>query len=177
LVKQKSIKKRLRNVGERMKAQQAPNAGGQLVTSNEDASSLKKKWEKVRPKFVRAMERACTALGIDPDNERDRKFLLIVLVIAVFGGRGPGQPKRWPKKKLVRLRKDVEDIGKRFPDAKSELKRCELLVKLKRDYPMYEDYNPRTLVRALQNAKRSHGSRHLPSHAEVQQLAQAMIQK
>jgi hypothetical protein len=119
-----------------------------VATSDKSPSNRAKKW-------ARSTERAFEQTKLDPNNDAHWTILLSVLARAMCGGKGRGQPKRWNKKKLRRLREDVAQIKAENPDA-TELECCEILLKRK-DLPRrYQDISEATtLLRVLQKAKAS----------------------
>jgi hypothetical protein len=126
--------------------------------------------ENLKPKSIqrlaRPIERAFEAAGLDPSKAIDWKIMVVLFASAVYAGKGPGQPKRWKKKRLRRLVKDIEEIKKGHREA-SELKCCQLLVKKKDGKRSYEGKNPDTLRRALQSAKQLDKGAHRPAGPET----------
>ena len=98
---------------------------------------------------------------------------MIILLMAVFGGPGPGQPKRRSKKKLRRLRHAIDEIRKEKDPEPTEKECCEILKKRNAERGRYDDLKATTLLRILQKAKNLDGENRLPSASEVEQLAQA----
>jgi hypothetical protein len=158
-----------------MKALQAAKATDQSPSSKPDMSSLKKRWAKLGPKFARAANRACKTLGVALESDQDWKFLMIILVFAVFGGPGPGQPKRWSKKELRRLRHAIDEIRKEKDPEPTEKECCEILIKGKADHGRYDDLKATTLVRVLQNAKNLDEGNQLLTVSEMQQLRRRLV--
>ena len=99
---------------------------------------------------------------------------MIILVIAVFGGRGAGQPKRWSKKKLHHLRESVNEIRSNDPDGTTELKCCEILKKRKAERGRYDHLKATTLLRILQKAKTLDEDNRVPTVSEVEQVAETL---
>jgi hypothetical protein len=172
LAKQKSVQKKLREFGRQMKARQAAKATDQSPSSKPDRSSLEKR---LAPKIARAANRACKTLGVALESDRDWKLLMLILLLAVFGGPGPGQPKRWSKKKLRRLRHAVDEIRKEKDPEPTEKECCEILIKGKADHGRYDDLKATTLVRVLQNAKNLDEDNQLLTVSEVQQLRRRLV--
>jgi hypothetical protein len=176
--------------------------GGEIVMTKK--SSMAKRWEKLRKipselradlidlstpvatserspskrakKFARFIERAFEQTGLDPNNDVHWTILLSLLARAVCGGKGRGQPQRWSKKKLGRLRERIEEIEANNPDATEE-ECCKILLKQK-DLPrMYQDKSPKTLLRQLQTAKasgRAITDDHSPGPMLVKRIDQAL---
>jgi len=129
----------------------------EAIKNRETQSSMStgKEWifdaEAFLQRFGKPIRTAFKEAGLNFRNEMDRLVVLVVLASAVYRGRGPGQPKRWSRRRLQRLRSDVARIQAKYPKEK-ELACCKRLKKEsgKRRY----DLNPRTLLRQLQTAKR-----------------------
>ena len=103
-------------------------------------------------RLVRASAIAFEKAGLDVDKDEDWKTLALFFSAAVFGGRGPGHPKKWSTKTLQRLLVDFSKIQAKHPDLSEEDCCKELIRESGRQYNKVD--NAKTLRRALQNAKR-----------------------
>jgi hypothetical protein len=90
---------------------------------------------------------------LDFGNDGHRVFVLATLALAVYAGRGPGQPKRWTKRKLRRFRKRISEIQAEYPNDKEEAC-CERLLSKSKKHRYNKVHNAKTLRRVLQTAKR-----------------------
>jgi hypothetical protein len=130
------------------------------------APSPEKDGKKARniAKLERALDRSLTKayekLNLDPNSDDDARQLCVWLAWAVYGGKGPGAPLKWPAKKHRRLLADVNALQSENPKLK-ETECCELLRKGKAGGGRYEGLKSSTLRRRLQTAKA------LPQEAEV----------
>jgi hypothetical protein len=100
----------------------------------------------------RAEDTAFKTMKLDPNNENDRKQLLVWLAWSVFGGRGPGAPPKWSAEELQQLLQDVNAMRAADPKL-TESRCCELLSKGKAANGRYEGKKSSTLRRVLQKAK------------------------
>jgi hypothetical protein len=129
-----------------------------IRTSKKPAPSLEKNGKKARDiaKIVKTLERsvakAFEKMNLDPNSDDDRGQLLVWLAWAVYGGKGPGAPLKWPAKKHRRLLADVNALQSENPKLK-ETECCELLRKGKAGGGRYEGLKSSTLRRRLQTAK------------------------
>jgi hypothetical protein len=91
-------------------------------------------------------------MKLNPNNEDDRKQLLVWLAWAVFGGRGPGAPPKWSAEELQQLLQDVNAMRAADPKL-TESRCCDLLSKGKAAEGRYNGKKSSTLRRVLQKAK------------------------
>ena len=75
-------------------------------TEDEDLPKVAKVLEQI---FRKPTRMAFKKAKLDIGNDGHRMWVLSSLAFAVYGGRGPGQPKRWTKRKLRRLRKRISE--------------------------------------------------------------------
>jgi hypothetical protein len=101
-------------------------------------------------RFDKAVTTAFSAFGLDRENEDHQEQLLFWLAGVIFGGRGPGAPKVWKRKKLLELLSDIKAIKAARPGL-TEAQYCKRLVT---ENPRYEGCKPDTLRRRLQEAKK-----------------------
>jgi hypothetical protein len=121
-------------------------------TQEEDSSEAAKVLVR---KFRKPLRMAFKKARLDIRNDLHRMAVLLVLASVVYGGRGPGQPKKWSKKKYRRLLEDIATIKAEHPDF-TELKCCEHLINKRRNRRYNNVDNAKTLMRVLQTAKSSH---------------------
>jgi hypothetical protein len=149
MAKRMTPKKRLKVFFAAMKA--APDK----ATVNEPLSERNeaKKIRRLSRKLANLIELLFKDAGWDIDNDDDWRRMLLVLAAVIFGGRGPGKPKKWSKKTLRRLRDDVAKIQAESPNL-SQLKCCKMLIRrsAKKNYKGVE--NAETLRRQLQTSNR-----------------------
>jgi hypothetical protein len=102
--------------------------------------------------LAKPLNTAFEETGLDAENDDDWKKLAVFLSAAVFGGRGPGHPKRWSTKKLRRLTAEFDKIRVKHPSFTEE--RCckELIRESGGEYNKVTKAT--TLRRVLQTAKR-----------------------
>ena len=124
-------------------------------------AALNGQWHQRRAKRTRKLARllakplntAFKRSGLDVDNEKHWKQLLVLLALAIYGGKGRGQPKQWSRKELRRLRNDVARIKADNPTF-SEEECCKQLLK-GRNSRYAVKFS--TLRRKLQDAKKRRG--------------------
>jgi len=102
--------------------------------------------------LAKPLDKAFERSGLDANNEKHWTQLLTLLAFAVYGGRGRGQPKQWSRKKLRRLKADVDQI-KANNLRLSEEECCKRLLQSKGQHSRY-DVKFATLRRKLQDAKK-----------------------
>jgi hypothetical protein len=140
-------------IDEWFKAMKPHRARGnsQLAPPTPDAQQRRqKRTRKLFRLLVKPLKKAFGRSGLDINNEKDWTQLLVLLAFAVYGGRDRGQPKRWSRKKLRRLRDDVAQIKANNPNL-SEEKCCKQLLE---DHHRRYGVTVRTLRRKLQDAKK-----------------------
>jgi hypothetical protein len=151
-----SAKKRLEAFFEMMKsaadskADETPASG---TTSNERLSERDKAnvTRRLARKLRKPLRTAFKKAGLDFFNDAHWQRLLMYFVVVIYGGRGPGHPKTWSKRKLRQLREDVATIKAKHP-RDSELECC---ARLKRESGRRRyDSKATTLRRLLQTAKK-----------------------
>jgi hypothetical protein len=129
-----------------------------IRTSGKRVSSAKNNGKKARDiaEIAEVLDRAeATAfktMKLNPNNEDDRKQLLVWLAWAVFGGRGPGAPPKWSAEELQQLLQDVNAMRAADPKL-TESRCCDLLSKGKAAEGRYNGKKSSTLRRVLQKAK------------------------
>jgi hypothetical protein len=119
-------------------------------TDDEDSPKAAKVWAQILSKPMRM---AFKKARLDIENDDHRVLVLSTLAFAVYGGRGPGQPKRWTKRKLRRFRKRISEIQAEYPNDKEEAC-CERLLRKEKNHRYNKVDNAKTLRRVLQTAKR-----------------------
>jgi hypothetical protein len=123
----------------------------QLAPPSPDAPQRRRKrTRKLARLLAKPLDKAFERSGLDADNDKHRTQLLVLLAFAVYGGRDRGQPKKWSRKRLRRLKKDLDQIKANNPSF-SEAQCCEQLLK---DRNSRYTGKPSTLMRRLQDAKK-----------------------
>jgi hypothetical protein len=103
-------------------------------------------------RFRGLLERAFRDARLDIGDAFHWKVLLIWYAMAFYLRRRVGAPKRWTKRRLQQLLKDVNDMRARKPGL-SEEKYCKLLSEGKSGITRYKGKDAGTLRRSLQRAK------------------------
>lgn len=105
--------------------------------------------------LYKPLKRAFADAGLNMRVDGDWKTLSIRLAAVMYGGRGPGQPKRWTKKRLRKLVEQIDKIKLEYGKLKlSELECCRRLIN-KSAGGLYNGVGKSTtLRRRLQQAKR-----------------------
>jgi hypothetical protein len=119
-------------------------------TKDEDSSEAAKL---LAQKFRKPMRMAFKKARLDIENDDHRVLVLSTLASAVYGRRGPGQPKRWTKRKLRRFQKRISEIQAEYPNDKEEAC-CKRLLRKTKNHRYNKVDNAKTLRRVLQTAKR-----------------------
>jgi hypothetical protein len=107
---------------------------------------------KLERELDRSLMKAYEKLKLDPNSDDDGRQLCVWLAWAVYGGKEPGAPLKWPPKECRRLLADVNALRAENPKLK-ETECCELLCKGKAGGGRYEGLKSSTLRRRLQIAK------------------------
>jgi hypothetical protein len=118
-------------------------------TEDEDSPKVAKVLEQI---FRKPTRMAFKKAKLDIGNDGHRMWVLSTLAFAVYGGRGPGQPKRWTKRKLRRFRKRISEIQAEHPNDTEEAC-CERLLRKTKKHRYNKVDNAKTLRRVLQTAK------------------------
>jgi hypothetical protein len=118
-------------------------------TEDEDSPEAAKA---LAQKFRKPMRIAFKKARLDIGNDVHRLLVLSTLASAVYRGRGPGQPKRWTKRKLRRFRKRISEIQAEHPNDTEEAC-CERLLRKTKKHRYNKVDNAKTLRRVLQTAK------------------------
>ena len=106
---------------------------------------------RIGDKLAPALERAFQESGLDSDNKAHQFILLAWLAWAVYGGKRPGAPKKWTKKKNRTLLNTVQKM--RADPHLTDSDCCDLLSLGKGGSDQYRGLKSRTLRRTLQRAK------------------------
>jgi len=157
MAKKTSIKKRLEIVFEIMKSSinekfdaRSPKTSGTERSPEIDRSKATRQFVR---RIARPIDKAFTKAGLDIKKQKDWKTLVILFCVAIYGGRDAGQPKRWSKKKLRKLRGDISNIKAEYP-GDSELDCCKRLLRGRNNGRYNKVESATTLRRVLQTAKR-----------------------
>jgi hypothetical protein len=130
----------------------ALNNKGQETLARQRLPETKRLRRRLARKLERPIGKAFEKSGLNIENDQHWRKLVVLFCVAVYGARGPGQPKKWSKKKLRRLLHDIAVVKVQHPN-ETEQKWCELLIKIhKNKYHNVE--KAKTLRRVLQTAKR-----------------------
>jgi hypothetical protein len=125
---------------------------GKRVSSGKNNGKKARDIAEIAKVLDRAEATAFKTMKLNPDNEDDRSQLLVWLAWAVFGGRGPGAPPKWPAEQLQQLLEDFNEVRAAHPKL-PETQCCDLLSKGKAANGRYEGKKSSTLRRVLQKAK------------------------
>jgi hypothetical protein len=124
----------------------AIRTSGKRVSSGKNNGKKARDIAEIAKVLDRAEATAFKTMKLNPDNEDNRRQLLVWLAWAVFGGRGPGAPPKWSAEQLQQLMEDFNEMRAANP-------RCDLLSKGKAANGRYEGKKSSTLRRVLQKAK------------------------
>ena len=111
----------------------------------------KKLKRQIAKTLLRPLQTAFKAAELDIDDKAHWEQLLLWLAWAVYGGKGPGAPRKWTPKNLRRLLDAVNELRAEDPTIR-ETRCCELLSKGKGGQGRYKCKNAKTLRRVLQKA-------------------------
>jgi hypothetical protein len=149
MARRPTAKKRLEKLFELLKILQQR-------THKKSVAFRRRKRRRVGRKLVRALARpvkiAFEKAGLDVDNDKHWRQLLLWFAWAHYGKKGPGHPKKWTLKKLRRLLNDVDEMRAKNPGLK-ESTCCERLSKGDGGNGRYKDMKDETIRRVLQRAK------------------------
>ena len=148
MAKKMSIKKRLEAIFEVTKPAPDGTTGEEPLSERDKAKRVQQLGRMLEKPVRTAFKKA----GLDFFNDAHWKGLLVVLAAAVYGGRGPGHPKSWSRRKLRKLRDDVAKIRAEHP-GDSELECCKRLIRKSENHRYNNVEKATTLRRILQTAK------------------------
>jgi hypothetical protein len=114
----------------------------------------KRRVQKLAGMLEKPIGNAFEKSGLDIDNDQDWKKLLIWILAAIYGGKGPGQPKKWSTNKLRKLQQEIDNIKNQHSGHLKELDCCKRLIRKSENNRYNGVGDAETLRRVLQNAKR-----------------------
>ena len=106
-----SIKKRLEAIFEATKPTPDGTTGEEPLSEMDKAKQVQQLARKLEKPIRTAFKKA----GLDFFNDAHWKGLLMFFALAVYGGKRPGHPKNWSRRKLRKLRDDVAKIRAEHP--------------------------------------------------------------
>jgi hypothetical protein len=122
--------------------------------------------------LVRASDKAFKRFGLARNNPEHQLWLLHWLAFAIYGGKGPGHPRKWTTKTHDLLLEDIKRLSCEKPELK-EGALCRELCSGKSKLERYAGVNPATLRRRLQDAKKAN-QRDIDEEVRIRALSEIL---